>query len=54
MMALGEAAGVASAIALRDECGYAAIPVGEVQTALRVPEFIDKIAATWGVSTVAE
>jgi hypothetical protein len=47
MMALGEAAGVASAIALREECGYAAVPVAEIRQVMRVPEFIDKVAATW-------
>jgi hypothetical protein len=48
MMALGEAAGVASAIALRDECGYESVPVAEVQGALHVPEFVAKVAAIWG------
>ncbi len=47
MMALGEAAGVASAIALREECGYAAVPVAEVREVLRVSEFIAKVAKTW-------
>ncbi len=49
MMALGEAAGVASAIALREECGYASVPVAEVRTELRVKEFINKVALTWGL-----
>lgn len=48
MMALGEAAGVASAIALRDECSYASVHVAEVQEVMRVAEFVAKIATNWG------
>jgi hypothetical protein len=50
MMALGEVAGVASAIALREECGYSSVPVTEIRMVMRVPEFIDKVAATWGLA----
>lgn len=54
MMALGEAAGVASAIALREECGYPFVPVREVRAALHIPEFVDKLAKTWDRQSEAD
>ena len=50
MMAMGEAAGVASAIALRDGVSYPAVPVEAIRTTLGIPAFIDKITAIWKLS----
>lgn len=47
MMALGEAAGVASAIAIRDDLLYPDVPVGEIRARLRIPDFIDKVVREW-------
>jgi hypothetical protein len=47
MMALGEAAGVASGIASRDGLSYPDVPVAEIRTRLRIPEFIDKVIREW-------
>lgn len=47
MMAIGEAAGVASGIAIRDDLLYPDVPVAEVRERMRIPEFIDKVIREW-------
>lgn len=50
MMALGEAAGVASALVLRDHVDYADIAVDELRERLGMPAFIRKTIAQWGLT----
>jgi hypothetical protein len=52
MMALGEAAGVASALALRDGIGYPAVSAKAIRTALDIPAFINKVITNWNLSVV--
>lgn len=50
MMALGEAAGVASALALNSNLDYGDVAVQEVRQRLGIPAFIQKTIAQWGLS----
>ena len=47
-MALGEAAGMASALALASEIDYPAVDVAEVRARLGMPAFIEKTIRQWG------
>ena len=47
MMALGEAAGVASALALRDGGAYADMDVAEIRGRLGIPAFEEKTISVW-------
>ena len=49
MMALGEAAGAASALALRDRAVYADIDVAEIRGRLGIPAFEEKAISVWGL-----
>ncbi len=49
MMALGEAAGVASALALRDGAVYADVDVDEIRRQIGIPAFIEKAINVWGM-----
>ncbi len=51
MMAMGEAAGTASALALRDAVEYPTVSVDEIRLMLSIPEFIDKVIREWELST---
>jgi hypothetical protein len=50
MMALGEAAGVASALALRSNGDYAEVSVTDLRQRLGIPAFVQKTIAQWGLS----
>ncbi|MBZ0299707.1 MAG: FAD-dependent oxidoreductase [Anaerolineae bacterium] len=50
MMALGEAAGVASALALEQGILYPEVDVAEIRRILHIPEFIDKIVQVWALA----
>lgn len=54
MMAMGEAAGVASAIALRDGLDYPDVNIDEIREILRVPEFIEKVIREWNLDVESE
>ena len=49
MMALGEAAGVASALALRDGAAYADVDVDEIRRQIGIPAFVEKALSVWGM-----
>ena len=49
MMALGEAAGVASALALRDGAAYADVDVDEIREQIGIPAFVEKALSVWGM-----
>ena len=49
MMALGEAAGVASAMALVSGIGYPDVEMSELRARLGIPAFIRKTLANWGL-----
>jgi len=49
MMALGEAAGVASALALRDGTNYADVDVDEIRGRIGIPAFEEKALSVWGI-----
>ena len=49
MMALGEAAGVASALALRDGAAYADVDVDEIRGQIGIPAFVEKALSVWGM-----
>ena len=49
MMALGEAAGVASALALRDGGAYAEVNVHDIREQLGMPAFEEKALSVWGL-----
>ena len=49
MMALGEAAGVASALALRDGAVYADVDVDEIRGQIGIPAFVEKAISVWGM-----
>lgn len=49
MMALGEAAGVASALALRAGAAYADVDVDEIRGSLGIPAFEEKAISVWGM-----
>jgi hypothetical protein len=50
MMAQGEAAGVASALALRSNGDYAEVAVTDLRQRLGIPAFVQKTIAQWGLS----
>lgn len=54
MMAMGEAAGVASAIAIRDRINYPDVPVDEIRETLKIPEFIEKVIREWHLEETDE
>jgi hypothetical protein len=47
MMALGEAAGVASALALEQPCHYPDVSVARIRDTLSIPAFIEKVVRDW-------
>ncbi len=47
MMALGEAAGVASALALAEDRPYADVPVAQIRDILGIPAFTEKVIREW-------
>ena len=49
MMALGEAAGVASALALRRGAAYADVDVDDIRAQLGIPAFVEKALSVWGL-----
>ena len=49
MMALGEAAGVASALVLRDGAAYADVDVDEIRGQIGIPAFVEKALSVWGM-----
>ena len=49
MMALGEAAGVASALALRHGVTYADAAVADIRERLGIPAFVEKTLRSWGL-----
>ena len=49
MMALGEAAGEASALALRAGAAYAGVDVDEIRGRLGIPAFEEKALSVWGI-----
>ncbi len=49
MMALREAAGVASALALRDGAAYADVDVDDIREQLGSPAFVEKALSVWGL-----
>ena len=49
MMALGEAAGVASGLALRDGVAYADVAVDDIRERLGIPAFVEKALSVWGL-----
>ena len=49
MMALGEAAGEASALALRAGAAYAGVDVDEIRGRLGIPAFEEKALSVWGL-----
>ena len=49
MMALGEAAGVASALALRDGAAYAEVDVDDIREQIGIPAFVEKALSVWGM-----
>lgn len=49
MMALGEAAGAASALALRDGAVYADVDVADIRGRLGIPAFEEKALSVWGM-----
>ena len=49
MMALGEAAGVASALALRDGAAYADVDVDDIRGQIGIPAFVEKALSVWGM-----
>jgi hypothetical protein len=51
MLQIGEAAGVASAIAIRDNLLYPDVPVAEIRERLRIQEFIEKVIREWQLDT---
>ena len=48
MMALGEAAGEASALALRAGAAYADVDVAEIRGKIGIPAFEEKALSVWG------
>lgn len=53
MMAIGEAAGVATALALTAGHDYADVPVDAIRAGVRIPEFLDQVVAEWGLAVTA-
>lgn len=51
MMALGEAAGEASALALRDGAAYADVDVDAIRERLGIPAFEEKALTVWGIQS---
>ncbi len=51
MMALGEAAGVASALALRDGDAYADVDVDAIRGRIGIPAFEEKALSVWGIQS---
>ena len=49
MMALGEAAGEASALALRAGAVYPDVDVAEIRGRLGIPAFEEKALSVWGI-----
>ncbi|MHB8644201.1 MAG: FAD-dependent oxidoreductase [Thermomicrobiales bacterium] len=49
MMALGEAAGVATVLALAGGRSYSGVSVAAIREQLRIPELIDTIVRVWGL-----
>ena len=49
MMALGEAAGQASALALRAGAAYAGVDVDEIREQIGIPAFEEKALSVWGI-----
>ncbi len=49
MMALGEAAGVASALALRSGVAYTDVAIADIRERLEIPAFVEKTLSNWGL-----